>query len=399
MDLMVSRDAAPEADSPAVNFIAKLFAMISDPELGGVVCWNPAGDALQIPHPGAFAHSVLPKFFKHNRTRSFIRQLNLYGFRRRARGSIVLEFYHPHFRRGHADELPLIVRQKRGVSIASWPRSNALAMHGVESGSTLSADTLVDLQHAQQEATTRIDAIAEQLSTLDAVMRRLDALEHDVHGHMVLSRLANIEQRVEHMVSNAAQRHFAALAQHGQQQWAYPAAGCAHSSPAGAAFHAPAPRAAVQQHHPHPQQHYQQAQPPPPHQHQQCSTAYGMWCTAGAPHACSFPGGGTACACRSADHAYPPPLSGTVAPMAMWVQRAAVEAGGSLSGVVQPRLSSSQQQPFDFGTVAAFATVPGSVASPHRVHAAAAPCDNAVHARQLRWDPSGRADKSGEDLA
>jgi len=72
---MVSRDAAPEADSPAVNFIAKLFAMISDPELGGVVCWNPAGDALQIPHPGAFAHSVLPKFFKHNRTRSFIRQL------------------------------------------------------------------------------------------------------------------------------------------------------------------------------------------------------------------------------------------------------------------------------------------------------------------------------------
>mmetsp|Transcript_9487 Transcript_9487/g.22802 ORF Transcript_9487/g.22802 Transcript_9487/m.22802 type:complete len:247 (+) Transcript_9487:1-741(+) len=92
-------------------FLVKLYEIVSSESLDQHVSWSAAGDTLRIVDPASFARDVLPLYFKHSNLRSFIRQLNMYGFcRGPTKGSRVIEFFHERFCRGGRAHLRQIKR-------------------------------------------------------------------------------------------------------------------------------------------------------------------------------------------------------------------------------------------------------------------------------------------------
>ncbi|KAM5281768.1 heat shock factor protein 1 isoform 2-T2 [Ctenodactylus gundi] len=123
MDLSVGPGAAGPSNVPA--FLTKLWTLVSDPDTDALICWSPSGNSFHVFDQGQFAKEVLPKYFKHNNMASFVRQLNMYGFRKVVhieQGGLVkperddTEFQHPCFLRGQEQLLENIKRKVTSVS-------------------------------------------------------------------------------------------------------------------------------------------------------------------------------------------------------------------------------------------------------------------------------------------
>ncbi|XP_024154173.1 heat shock factor protein 1 isoform X1 [Oryzias melastigma] len=106
-------------------FLTKLWTLVEDPETDHLICWSLNGTSFHVFDQGRFSKEVLPKFFKHNNMASFIRQLNMYGFRKVVhieQGGLVkpekddTEFQHPFFIRGQEHLLENIKRKVTNVS-------------------------------------------------------------------------------------------------------------------------------------------------------------------------------------------------------------------------------------------------------------------------------------------
>jgi hypothetical protein len=70
-------------DEPTVPaFPLKLYTMLEDPNTDDIIGWSQTGDSFVVYQPAEFSQLVLPQFFKHSNFQSFIRQLNLYEFRK-----------------------------------------------------------------------------------------------------------------------------------------------------------------------------------------------------------------------------------------------------------------------------------------------------------------------------
>lgn len=84
------------------NFPAKMFAILSRPELAHIVSWMPHGRSWKVHKPREFEVKVIPAYFEHSKFSSFIRQANGWGFRRMNRkGSPDRNsYYHEQFLRG-----------------------------------------------------------------------------------------------------------------------------------------------------------------------------------------------------------------------------------------------------------------------------------------------------------
>ncbi|XP_027260044.1 heat shock factor protein 1 isoform X13 [Cricetulus griseus] len=123
MDLALGPGAAGPSNVPA--FLTKLWTLVSDPDTDALICWSPSGNSFHVFDQGQFAKEVLPKYFKHNNMASFVRQLNMYGFRKVVHiehGGLVkperddTEFQHPCFLRGQEQLLENIKRKVTSVS-------------------------------------------------------------------------------------------------------------------------------------------------------------------------------------------------------------------------------------------------------------------------------------------
>ncbi|CAD5113118.1 DgyrCDS2308 [Dimorphilus gyrociliatus] len=99
-------------------FLTKLWALVDDPSTDDVICWDLTGKSFHVYDQGRFSKEILPLYFKHSNISSFIRQLNMYGFKKVAHlNSGIkfengdLEFQHQYFVKGEERLLDMIKRK------------------------------------------------------------------------------------------------------------------------------------------------------------------------------------------------------------------------------------------------------------------------------------------------
>lgn len=113
-------------ETPA--FLLKLWILLENSEYSQYIAWNQNGTSFTITNPNQFSQIVLPKFFKHSHLTSFVRQLNMYGFRKLTNVTYnftteePLEFHHPQFIQSHP-ELLEFVRRKSPSSLRIGSRT------------------------------------------------------------------------------------------------------------------------------------------------------------------------------------------------------------------------------------------------------------------------------------
>ncbi|DAZ99141.1 TPA: hypothetical protein N0F65_010225 [Lagenidium giganteum] len=117
-------------DCSSGSFVSKLYRMV-DTEPSTIVSWIRGGTAFCIVDPKMMAEHCLPKYFRHRRFSSLIRQLNFYSFYRVQEGQLTI-YQHSFFRKGRPDLLVHIKR--RGAGKAKDPWFDPLASSKPESG-------------------------------------------------------------------------------------------------------------------------------------------------------------------------------------------------------------------------------------------------------------------------
>ncbi|CAH0478822.1 unnamed protein product [Peronospora belbahrii] len=100
------------------SFVSKLYRMV-DSEPSTIVSWCRGGSAFCIVDPKIMAEHCLPKYFRHRRFSSLIRQLNFYSFYRVQEGQLTI-YQHSFFRKGRPDLLVHIKRRGAGKAKDPW---------------------------------------------------------------------------------------------------------------------------------------------------------------------------------------------------------------------------------------------------------------------------------------
>lgn len=163
------------ANVPA--FLTKLWKLVEDPTYADLISWSSSGRSFIIRNPTRFSKELLPLYFKHNNMASFIRQLNMYGFRkltsiehsglRSERDE--MEFYHQYFLRQQENLLEYI---KRKASSSGSSSSSNGQHNGTMSNGTLSRNGSQVSDHA---TSAKVEEVHELLTS---IMQRQDSQEN-----------------------------------------------------------------------------------------------------------------------------------------------------------------------------------------------------------------------------
>jgi len=98
------------------SFLGKLYSILNNKEVANIICWTDDGEKFQILNSDLFQNEVIPKYFKHRNLKSFVRQLNLHGFKKlraktKARETAHDLYKHNFFRRDQPDLIGFIKRK------------------------------------------------------------------------------------------------------------------------------------------------------------------------------------------------------------------------------------------------------------------------------------------------
>ena len=124
--MTIPKQSREELQYNVPQFLTKLWNMVDSPQEISVnseslISWNNEGNGFVISDPNKLSLAVLPFYFKHSNLASFVRQLNMYGFKKMVpadAGALVnngrpqtIEFAHQFFLRHNKHLLENIKRK------------------------------------------------------------------------------------------------------------------------------------------------------------------------------------------------------------------------------------------------------------------------------------------------
>ncbi|GAA5958884.1 hypothetical protein JCM21900_002267 [Sporobolomyces salmonicolor] len=179
-------------------FVYKVYDMLENPAVQALISFSEDGKAFEVHNIVDFSAEVLPKYFKHSNFSSFVRQLNMYGFRKVSKGPrppkeadlLNWEFRHPIFERGRRDLLYTIKR--RGPEDDSWRRRERKKLArraSTRRGMSSEADTGDAVLEGDSQLAPRVLAVTEPdrqlVPTVHSTMDPNVAHERDTTGRPV----------------------------------------------------------------------------------------------------------------------------------------------------------------------------------------------------------------------
>ncbi|CAD8191465.1 unnamed protein product [Paramecium pentaurelia] len=93
------------------SFLQKLYEILESEQKA--IGWNKEGTTFQILDSSLLTEQIMPQYFKHRNYQSFLRQLNMYGFKKLKNKQGKSEFQHSQFRRGLKNNLLNIKRRNQ----------------------------------------------------------------------------------------------------------------------------------------------------------------------------------------------------------------------------------------------------------------------------------------------
>lgn len=169
-------------------FLTKLWTLVEDADTNELICWSQEGNSFMVLDEQRFAKEILPKFFKHNNMASFVRQLNMYGFRKvmhidtgivKQERDGPVEFQHPYFKHGQDELLENI---KRKVSNAR-PEENKIRQEDL----TKILASAQSVQTKQENIDVRLAALKREN---EALWREIsDLRQKHVHQQQLIKKL------------------------------------------------------------------------------------------------------------------------------------------------------------------------------------------------------------------
>ncbi|KAI8077228.1 uncharacterized protein B0P05DRAFT_572099 [Gilbertella persicaria] len=192
-------------------FLNKLYSMVNDPESDDLICWADDGASFFVNRQEDFARKVLPRFFKHNKFSSFVRQLNMYGFHKVPHlqqgvletdsDSERWEFSNPNFQRNQPDLL-LLVTRKKGPS-ADEKEFSTIDLHHI-------LEEIRSIKKHQLNISSQLQAIQRENRSLwqDTIQARERHSRHQETIDKILRFLASVFSNGEKRAAIPRKRRF-----------------------------------------------------------------------------------------------------------------------------------------------------------------------------------------------
>jgi len=167
------KKSVENASASVPPFLNKCYEMVDDEATDSIISWSQTSDGFVIGDMTEFSVRLLPKYFKHSNFSSFMRQLNIYGFRKIDTDR--WEFANDGFVRGQKHLLKNIGRRKKlqqpANSDGSWEKIQNLGLwkeiENLKTDKNALMQELVKLRQHQETSDNKLLLLRERLHGME----------------------------------------------------------------------------------------------------------------------------------------------------------------------------------------------------------------------------------------